>query len=372
MRGHIQNKPRTIFIVYFDLGIGGVQRKIVDIVNYLDQTNRNIRIYILLENQTKKSLATQIYNPNVIIRHKPFSRMPYWTFILWYMLWKNPISILSFLTLPSLYAEKARKVLFWRKTRLIISQDVVTSDAFTRKDFTREENKIVSRVFSRADAVIVPAQIIADDLVHHYNMLKGAIHHIPNWTTLSGVAATKEKTIDCIYIGRIDKEKRHDRMLSIIAKIKKTVPNISLSIVGEGKELFRVKEAIRRKKLGKNIFVHSPTTEIQSYLQRAKIAVCTSQSEGAPMFILEAMALGLPVVTSSYPGADQLVIHNGSGFVCATQDQFVTSVRKLLLDGSLRQSMGKYGKNLIKKQYSPKNMNMYINYLFSFGKNSHE
>ena len=75
----------------------------------------------------------------------------------------------------------------------------------------------------------------------------------------------------------------------------------SLDIVGEGPEEEMYKELISQYGLGKRIVLHPFTNHIQEYYSKAQIYVLSSRWEGFGLVLLEAMAHGLPVVSSDLP-----------------------------------------------------------------------
>jgi glycosyltransferase involved in cell wall biosynthesis len=256
------------------------------------------------------------------------------------------------------------KIIFWKKIRFVISEDVVTSHAYHRGDFTEKMNKQIPSVFSHADAIIAPAQHVVYDLVKRYHIPKHLIHVLPNWTMLHGAPKAKSQTVDCVYIGRLAKEKRLPLLLSLITRIRKQLPDISLLIMGQGEEQQMIRRIIKTTNLRNNVTIVKPNPNVTHTLARAKLAVFTSESEGSPHFLVEAMAMGLPVVALYFRGVEEIIANNKSGFICYNQAQFIRAVTTLLTNPRLRKSMGDYGKTIVDKRYAVSNINKYIDLLF--------
>lgn len=80
-----------------------------------------------------------------------------------------------------------------------------------------------------------------------------------------------------------------------------------LDIVGEGKEENTFRNLIARYHLEDRITIHPFTNNIQEYYSNAQIYVLSSRWEGMPLVLVEAMAHGLPIVTSDLPVSKEIM-----------------------------------------------------------------
>jgi len=110
-----------------------------------------------------------------------------------------------------------------------------------------------------------------------------------------------EKKYDLVFSGRLVKNKGINILLSAIEKLKLQNPNIKLAIVGDGPLKNKIKRFIKNRNLKNNIELIGwlPGAEdlVRVYNQ-SKIMVMPSFNEGGPRVNLEAMACGVPVITS--------------------------------------------------------------------------
>lgn len=363
------HRPRVIFILYYDLRIGGVQRKIVDIINRLwDLPEYKNTVVHLLLTDSDNILASQIRNPNAVIHIIPWLRYSLlWTVIFAYALRYQPETFLAFLGPHALHAYIAKRLLFWRNIQLIISEDVITSHAFQRNDFTRKVNFMLPYVFSHANAILTPSKQVVNDLIRKYHVPEHLLIHTQSWTVIPNHSKNIPKRIDCVYVGRFSKEKRIPILLSAIAKIRRIKPNISLLLVGEGEELDTIMNGIRRLHLTRNIIISKSRTDVYKVLYSARLAVFASESECVPQFLLEAMSASLPVVSMEFPGAEDIIYQNKSGIICHDVSEFVGAVEKLLSRRALRSSMGTFAKRIANQHYLPSNIDTYFRYILPTG-----
>ncbi len=123
-----------------------------------------------------------------------------------------------------------------------------------------------------------------------------------------------------------------------------TIPHATLLVIGDGPEQYPAKRLVRELKLDERVtFVGwLPTaTDVIQAMQSARIFVMNSRSEGGPRVALEAMACGLPVV-STCVGTMPDVIVDGENGVYTTGDpvDLAEKVQRLLKDAALRERLG--------------------------------
>jgi len=120
-----------------------------------------------------------------------------------------------------------------------------------------------------------------------------------------------------IVVGTIRKPKRIDRVVDIAEIISKRSNNkIVLEIIGDGDLLsFYIAYAESKNVLNSTVFFKGRINNIAEEYRLADALLLTSDYEGTPNVILEAMASGLPVVSTPVGDVPEIVIHGSTGFV---------------------------------------------------------
>lgn len=116
-----------------------------------------------------------------------------------------------------------------------------------------------------------------------------------------------------IFVGRIDFwQKRPDLLLKAFAIVHKKHPTYYLDVCGSGSELKQLQNIADELKISNFVVFHGAVQNVGDFLLRDEIFVLTSDFEGIPNALLEAMAIGMPVVsTDCSPGGAAMLIDSG-------------------------------------------------------------
>lgn len=130
-----------------------------------------------------------------------------------------------------------------------------------------------------------------------------------------------------LFVGRLDyKSKRIDRVLGVWRKLYKEYPEWSLSIVGSGEDRERLYGLVKKFKL-RNVFFEGKT-DSEPFYRKSKILLMTSNYEGSPMVIPEAMANGVvPIVMDTFAGAHDVIVDGNNGCLTKPFDVVDMAVR---------------------------------------------
>lgn len=100
-----------------------------------------------------------------------------------------------------------------------------------------------------------------------------------------------------VAVGRFCKEKAFEHLLAAFAKVREKMPDAGLVLVGDGEFKERYLQAIDEYKLKNGVFFTGYQKNPYKYMSKCDLFVLSSQSEGFPNVLAEAMALSLPVVS---------------------------------------------------------------------------
>lgn len=116
-----------------------------------------------------------------------------------------------------------------------------------------------------------------------------------------------------VTLGRVVEQKNHKLLIDAFAKIADRYPDENLLIYGKGDSAVenRLREKIKAFGLEERIKLMGPTTQVGHVLAHAKIFVLSSDYEGMPNALMEAMAVGVPCISTDCPcGGPRALIRN--------------------------------------------------------------
>lgn len=171
---------------------------------------------------------------------------------------------------------------------------------------------------------------------------------------------TGEKEDVIVAAGRLDENKNHAMLIHAFAKIAGEYPTTNLVIYGEGECREKLEGLIAEKGLTERISMPGSVTDIAERICRARIFTLTSNTEGMPNSIMEAMALGIPVISTDCPcGGPATLIEDGvNGLLVPVGDAFALSdaFRKILSDAEFAEKIGENAHN-IAQELNPNRVN---------------
>jgi glycosyltransferase involved in cell wall biosynthesis len=161
----------------------------------------------------------------------------------------------------------------------------------------------------------------------------------------------KDVLIGCV--GRLEEQKGHVYLIDAIAELLPNHPEVKCVILGEGPAHEELQQRINTRGIGASMGLLGEQSEITAWLSAFDVFVLPSLWEGIPNALLEAMALGLPVIASDVDGVPETVVHDLSGILVKPGDvkALVQSLQDMIEDASLRERLGREAKNVVNENF---------------------
>jgi L-malate glycosyltransferase len=162
-------------------------------------------------------------------------------------------------------------------------------------------------------------------------------------------------------------QKRLDLWLEIAKQILTKEKNVHFIIVGDGPLKEKLNEKIDELNLKESVHMVGLQTEVRPYLAASDIYMMTSIFEGLPIALLEAMAFGLPVITTSAGGIKEVIDHGQDGLLCAVDnwEELVNFALRLIRDKHERLTLGLNARTRISQHFSMETMVNKLEELYS-------
>ncbi len=156
-------------------------------------------------------------------------------------------------------------------------------------------------------------------------------------------------------VGRLTEQKRFDLLINAFADVADDFPEWSLTIWGEGEARADLERQCARVGLGDRIRLPGLTPEPGSWIETADVFALSSDYEGWPNVVLEAMAAGLPIVSTDCPfGAREMLDGGACGLLVPTANAAALAggLRLLMSDRALREDLAAKAKARASAVYS--------------------
>ncbi|GJL58154.1 MAG: glycosyl transferase family 1 [Nitrospirales bacterium] len=155
------------------------------------------------------------------------------------------------------------------------------------------------------------------------------------------------------FIGRLDAVKNLPLMLKAFVACIRKDPTFKLLIVGEGSERSHVEAICRDESIVQHVLLIGHNDDVLPYLRALDIFLLTSLREQMPMSLLEAMAVGVPIVASAVGEIPNMVEDGKEGFLCQPDDSAQEWATRLLLlaDPQRQQVMSRAARRKVVKRF---------------------
>lgn len=169
------------------------------------------------------------------------------------------------------------------------------------------------------------------------------------------------------YIGQMIPRKGLPDLISAFDSLYQEKQNLTLQLLGDGSQRSQLEAQAAAQASSEAIEFLGFRSDRLELLSRFDLFVMTSSLEGIPRCIMEAMAVGVPVVAYDIPGVDKLIEHGKTGLLAPLGDKaaLVTRCREVLETPELAASFAANGRKLIDESYSAARMAQEYEALFA-------
>jgi glycosyltransferase involved in cell wall biosynthesis len=301
------------------LGGGGAERVTINLVREI--ARRGFRVDLVVSSAGGVYTADVPDNVRLIDLHssRVLASLPG---LVRYLRRERPDALLAVMTHTNIVALWARRLARVR-TRILVSEhdtlSNVSKNAVLRR--TRLLPYLVRRFYPDADVIIAVSSGVADDLAATTGLDRSCIEVVFNPVVTTGLRAAAREAVDhpwlaeggppvVIGMGRLEPKKNFPALLRSFAAAR-IDRDARLIILGEGAEREKLEALVGT--LGLECVVSMPgfVENPFGYLARASLFVLSSEYEGLPTALIEAMSCGVPVVSTDCPAGPFEILDGG-------------------------------------------------------------
>jgi L-malate glycosyltransferase len=275
-----------------------------------------------------------------------------------------------------LHAHQYTPFFYSAASRLLGSQPPVlfTEHGRHHPDYPRRKRMLANRVLlRRRDRVVAVGEAVREALIHNEGIAPHRVEVIYNGIPLDKFGtqpiASERAAIRAsiglapddlvlIQVARLDYLKDHATAIRTIERVKNHCGRARLLLVGDGPERGAIESLVRQREMEEHVLVLGQRHDVPRLLAASDIVLLSSISEGIPLTLIEAMAAGLPVVSTRVGGVAEVVVDGQTGALAPSGDDAMLAEHFLRLGGDpvLRANMGRLGRQRAELLFSERQM----------------
>jgi colanic acid/amylovoran biosynthesis glycosyltransferase len=198
---------------------------------------------------------------------------------------------------------------------------------------------------------------------------KTIVHHMGIDTAIfkPGIRGKDSERTKILTVARLTEKKGHRYALEAIRRVLGVFPQLEYHIAGDGPLFDEMKQLTREWGFENHVVFHGKVDaeEAMELYENADIfllpSVTSSEGdmEGIPVSLMEAMACGLPVISTMHSGIPELVANGQAGYLVPERDvdALAAAIQKLLERSGLWPKMGRIGRVFVERNYEIKELN---------------
>lgn len=200
-----------------------------------------------------------------------------------------------------------------------------------------------------------------------FNGVESVQNNVKGFDYLNYVPENAKNPLVILSTGRLARQKGFEYLIEAAGRIIKQHPNVFFFLAGKGKVEAELKSQIRNLGIEKNFILLGFVEDIHSLLKAADIFVFSSLYEGMPNSILEAMAHGLPVISTNVNGVKELIDQGVNGYMVepGKSDSLYDALVHVLYHQEEIKQLGRNAREFVLKNFAVSEMVKNLNDLVS-------
>lgn len=334
----MKRRKKIIFLIN-NLNAGGAERVFKILVNEFDKNLFEVILILLKYDENKKEKYTLPDNAEVIILDK--DKIKALPSIVKCIKKLKPDIVISTLTPINILSLLSKIIIREKKTKYIIRETTIKSISINQKHqsvfFQKNYKFIISRIYNLADSIISLSNGSEKDLINNFKVNKNKIKVIYNPININLIKEKSKESVNDINISNkimiscvatLTQSKGHKYLIEAINILRNERDyDIGAIFIGEGKFKNNILNIRDKYNLQNDIHLLGFKENPYKYIKNSDIFVLPTLWEGFGNVIVESMACGIPVIsTSCESGPKEIIKHNHNGILVEPQNS------KLLAD----------------------------------------
>jgi glycosyltransferase involved in cell wall biosynthesis len=316
--GALSSGPGPISLFSPSLAGGGAERVLLNLARGLRALGHEVDVVLV---KAKGELLSQLpADLNVIDLDAKWtiaSLLP----LARYIKRRRPAGIIAFL-------DHANVVAFWacilarRRTPLVATVHGTWSRILEEGNYkTRILARVIGHTYKKMDKVVAVSEGVAVDLIETLGLCSSTVKIIYNPVVVPELWQKAAEPVDhqwfgpgqppvIVAVGRLTKQKDFSTLIQAFFKVRKAY-QCRLMILGEGRDRPYLEQLVKSLNIESEVSMPGFVLNPYKYMSRSSLFVLSSNWEGLPTVLVEALALGVPVVSTDCESGPREILKNG-------------------------------------------------------------
>lgn len=334
---------KKVAFVITSLVVGGAENMMVNLLEHIDNNYYDTKVFVLSERKGS-CLEEKLDNLNIKIKYLDMSKVEKKDRIIKFFkemnnfspqvlhvhldmkyafLWAIFHKVKLIFTMHS-QPYRLESKLFWLSSKILLMQHKLL--------FVGVSKRIASEILNRFKCNNAVCTINNPVDISKYSFLR---------------SIKEKKEINLINVARFNSVKNHRLLVEAFSKLIQKNESTRLCLVGDGELLGDIKEYAKELKVSDKVYFLGCVDNVQEILKLADVFVLSSNAEALPISVLEAMASGLPIVSTNVGGLKDIVTNNGILVSPNDSDALADALYTMISNNSFRQECGQHSKENI-------------------------
>ena len=320
------------------MGRGGAERVISILANHYARKGWQVEIVMLLKNEVEYALSKEIVLVDLHGSSASYARnaLSWLTQIRRYLKKSRPDRVVSFVARINALVLTAALGL---KLRIVVSE---------RNDPKNDGRgwamqRYCDLIYRTADRIVFQTEY---EKTCFCKAVQGKGRIIPNPVNVLAEKTPGSGKLRIVTAGRLAPQKNHRLLVDACALLKEGARDFTCDIFGDGPCRQALADHIRQRGMAGCVQLRGSVDDLHRQMASADVFVLTSDYEGLPNALIEAMMMGFACITTAYPGAEELIVNGENGLVvpCADAKALATAIAELFDQPALAARYGDHAR----------------------------
>lgn len=340
-------EKKNVLIMIPTLNVAGAEKFVVDLAINLNKELFNVKVGILFN--SKKTYYGELLEQNdiEIVDFSGKNKFSKFRNIKRYLK-NNKIDILhtnlNTILFTMFYARKYK-----------IQKRIFTFHSTADRIDSKLKKKLYKYAFNKLNFIPVAiSDFIKDTVIKEFKLDSNKIECIYNGVNIKNFSFIEKEIIEpikLINVGTLYNIKNQQLLINSVKQLIDKGYNIKLMLLGDGQMREELTSLVSELKIGNYVEFVGVVSNVKDYLNDADIYCCSSLVEGLPIAVLEAMACGLPVVTTNAGGIVDIVFNGVNGIIVKDFNisSYVEAIEHLLKNKNIIKEYGVGSRKITEK-----------------------